>query len=251
MVHNPNLVRPSSVSNFSRQDSTTLRKSHSLVVTLATICLILICLLCIVVFGLVLVGKNLSSVSQSSALRSSSGQPLQDSISLVNRSILTLQNSVKSQEVPGNTVIPGNSKDGGMASARFAKIVEQLSFRLPSEVRPKRYNLHLHPNLVEKTFSGNVSIDLEVSKPVSFIAVHTKKLTISSTSLVQKLGSSQAVPLEETFEYEPLEYWITVPKETIQEGLYQLNMSFNGSLINRIVGFYASSYFNPLRNETR
>ncbi|XP_059611048.1 uncharacterized protein LOC132257980 [Phlebotomus argentipes] len=249
MVHNPaSLVRPSSVSNFSRQDSSTLRKSHSLVLSLATICVILAALLCIVVAGLVLVGRNLSRVSQSSALstRNFSGFSSQDPSSLANRSILTLPNSVNPQQVPGRV-------EGVMASTRLsaaaAKIVEQLSFRLPAEVRPKRYNLHLHPNLVEKTFSGNVSIDLEVSKPVSFIAVHTKKLTISSTSLTREASST--VPLEETFEYEPLEYWVTVPKETIGEGVYQLNMSFNGSLINRIVGFYASSYFNPEQNQTR
>ncbi|GAB0087436.1 Aminopeptidase [Sergentomyia squamirostris] len=257
MVHNPAiLVRPSSVSNFSRQDSHTLRKSHTLVLSLATICVVLTVLLCIVVVGLVLVGKNLSRISYTSALTArnfSESDQLSEqdliSASLANRSTFTLQKSGNSQQSPGT-----NNQHGAMTSTRLsaaaAKIVEQLSFRLPAEIRPKRYNLHLHPNLVEKTFSGNVSIDLEVSKPVSFIAVHTKKLTISATSL-EKNDLMDVVPLAETFEYEPLEYWITVPKDTIQEGVYQLNMTFNGSLINRIVGFYASSYFNPLQNETR
>ena len=143
--------------------------------------------------------------------------------------------------------------DRAEMTARFPKLVEQLGWRLPLQIRPKLYDLLLNPDLQTKTFSGNISIHLEVSKPISFIAVHSKLLTISNTKLVQNVAANETRPIDiaSSFEYPKFEYWITELSSPLSIGDYVLTLSFNGSLTDRIVGFYQSSYRDAVTNQTR
>lgn len=135
-----------------------------------------------------------------------------------------------------------------------SKILQHLSFRLPKELKPLRYNLILQPDLSSKTFNGNVTIRLEVMKPISYIPVHSKFLTVVTKEVVQ-LGDEEKPartiqPLL-TFEHPQLEYWVTEFAEPLEAGNYSLQLAFNGSLVDRIVGFYQSSYMDAKRNEKR
>lgn len=135
-----------------------------------------------------------------------------------------------------------------------SKVLQHLSFRLPRELKPLRYNLILQPDLKTKTFSGNVTIKLEVIKPISYIPVHSKFLTVE-TKEVKLLGSEnkpeRVLTPSLTFAHPQLEYWVTEFAEPLEVGNYSLQLAFNGSLVDRIVGFYQSSYLDKQRNERR
>lgn len=138
--------------------------------------------------------------------------------------------------------------------ANSSKISQLLSFRLPQEIRPLTYHLRLQPDLKNKTFSGNISITLELLKPISFIPVHSKLLTVETKGVQQLDADLQPIrPLTPslTFEEPRLEYWVTEFAEPLEAGNYCMQLDFNGSLVNRIVGFYQSSYLDRERNEKR
>lgn len=136
-----------------------------------------------------------------------------------------------------------------------SKVLNQLGYRLPKEIRPKHYNLFLNPNLQEKTFSGNITIKLEVLKPIQFIPVHANKLTVETLEVLALPSDSDATPQpitpSLTFSHPDLEYWVTEFADPLKEGNYSLKLNFNGSLTDRIVGFYQSSYLDKKTNETR
>lgn len=134
---------------------------------------------------------------------------------------------------------------------RFAN---QLSFRLQKEIKPLLYKLELFPDLVTKKFSGSVQIELDVISSVPYIAIHSKSLQITNTSLLP-INSTQdpslPVKISTSYPFEKYEYWVTEFEKPVEKGKYTFSLDFNGSLTDRIVGFYSSSYYSPTRNATR
>ncbi|XP_061399840.1 glutamyl aminopeptidase-like [Musca vetustissima] len=133
-----------------------------------------------------------------------------------------------------------------------SKIKHLLSFRLPKELLPQHYELRLQPDLLNKTFSGNVKIRLQILKPISFIPVHSKLLTVE-TKNVQRICDNSVVTVTPslTYDHPEFEYWVTEFAEPLDEGTYSIELAFSGSLVDRIVGFYQSSYLDKVRNVKR
>jgi glutamyl aminopeptidase len=128
----------------------------------------------------------------------------------------------------------------------------ELDYRLPNDTLPLHYEIYLHPDLEKGTFFGKVDVLLNVTQPRDFILIHTKYLTIKKTLLRQGEGTNgQEVTLVEAFEYAPNEFWVVRLGSKIQQGLYTLQLEFDGSLTKDIVGFYKSSYYNSDTNQTR
>lgn len=139
-----------------------------------------------------------------------------------------------------------------MRATPISKILDQLTWRLPQQIRPTLYNLLLRPDFKTKTFSGDVSIHLNVTAPISYVAVNHKQLSITKTTLLEKTSNGERnVEIATAFDYPEREYWVTELDEPLAIGEYILNLDFNGSLDNRIVGFYQSSYIDVNTNETR
>lgn len=137
-----------------------------------------------------------------------------------------------------------------------SKVLDKLTWRLPRAVRPVRYNLYVHPDFVAQRFSGRVAIQVVVTEPMDFIAVHANKLTVSGSQL-ERLASGDPssdrtnVSIAQSFAQPQFEYWITEPVERLQAGDYVLTLQYNGSLTDKIVGFYQSSYFDPVNKTKR
>ncbi|XP_011878875.1 PREDICTED: glutamyl aminopeptidase-like isoform X2 [Vollenhovia emeryi] len=117
------------------------------------------------------------------------------------------------------------------------------SFRLPKEVVPKHYDLLLHPNLKEGTFSGKTTILIDVQDDRRTIALHRKDLNITSAKLVT-YGLETDYEIEISNISEPTKYEIFVisTKTEIKRGLHNLSLEFTGNLRGKIVGFYSSKY---------
>lgn len=124
------------------------------------------------------------------------------------------------------------------------------SFRLPKEVIPIHYDLFMHPKLKEKTFSGKVTILIDVLDDRSTIALHQKDLNITSAKLKTD-GLEEDYEIEISSISDPSKYEIFVisTKNELKPGLYYLSLEFDGSLQNKIVGFYSSTYQNEETNK--
>ena len=67
-----------------------------------------------------------------------------------------------------------------MSSANAPSPVAPDPFRLPGHVRPTRYDVRLRPTLDDATFSGEVSIELDVSEPTTSIVLNAIELEIEA-----------------------------------------------------------------------
>lgn len=117
------------------------------------------------------------------------------------------------------------------------------SFRLPKDVIPIHYDLYLHPKLEEGTFYGKETILINVLEKKRTIALHQKDLNITVVKLTT-YGLEEDFEINITSVSNPTKYEIFVItiEQEIQPGLYNLSLSFSGSLKNKIVGFYTSQY---------
>lgn len=198
----------------------------------------------LLICALVVVGKGLSAKSDSDNFIVPKSEI--SSISLINRVENTRRNSI-------NTVGSKYDNDSDTKLSVMAKeLVSTLTFRLPSAIRPIAYNLFLNPNLKTKTFSGNVKIDFTVFEPVPVVTLHSKFLNVTTNKLIRNLeNGAEGIPIKSSFEYKKFEYFIVEPESELAVGNYTIDLTFDGSLDKKIVGFYGSSYFDKTKNETR
>ena len=54
------------------------------------------------------------------------------------------------------------------------------SVRLASHIYPTHYNLHLHPDLLSFTYTGNETIKIFSDKDIKEITIHSKDLDIET-----------------------------------------------------------------------
>ncbi|XP_014211540.1 glutamyl aminopeptidase [Copidosoma floridanum] len=126
------------------------------------------------------------------------------------------------------------------------------NFRLSQSVRPLNYDLYLHPDIEKGTFTGKVSILIDVSLNRKHLQLHQKDLNVTVVSL-QPHGSQEddgKVVIEKSYTDNENEIFNIALREEISSGLYNLCLSFEGSLQNKIVGFYSSKYKDEA-NKTR
>ncbi|XP_044586424.1 glutamyl aminopeptidase isoform X2 [Cotesia glomerata] len=128
----------------------------------------------------------------------------------------------------------------------------ELSFRLPKQVKPLHYDLYLHPNLIDGTFKGHVTILIDVMEVKNYIALHQKDLNITKTTLkTYDRNENYEIPIRDTYTIEKLEILVVSCNDNLPIGVYQLYFEFNGALQpDKIVGFYASTYKDE-NNATR
>ncbi|KAL5285219.1 ENPEP.2 family protein [Megaselia abdita] len=251
--HKPSVRPRSSLSEINYTENQNLPQSrqriqNQTVISLACLSLFLGTLCVLLLGALVITGRNLalssSSKSQSQTVNANEEPVLESFGSSTN--IILRKDKDDSKSTSVNKMLT--------EVMQKSKVLRAISFRLPSEIKPKRYDLYLHPNLKTKTFSGKVTIELDVLKPISFIPVHSKYLNITTEGLwrVSKNGEDKKkIEPSLTFNHEKFEYWITEFTDVLESGEYAITYNFNGSLTDRIVGFYQSSYLDEATNETR
>ena len=112
-------------------------------------------------------------------------------------------------------------------------------YRLPGSVVPRHYDMHLRPDLESETFTGNVEISLDISKPVSEILLNFKEIELKSAKLVGDDGTVAA----NDFTYdEELERVTIHLDDEVQAGSYRLDIDFDGILNRKLAGFYISTF---------
>ncbi|KAI9142649.1 aminopeptidase [Paraphysoderma sedebokerense] len=115
---------------------------------------------------------------------------------------------------------------------------------LPKLVLPSHYLVNLTPNFDDFSFAGSVDITVKFNGPTNTIAVNTNELKIHSAALKNVTMKTQQVfnatdiafnqPLEQTT--------FTFPSEFPAGTEAVLSIQFQGTMNDRMVGFYRSSY---------
>ncbi|GJQ82074.1 hypothetical protein Trydic_g6946 [Trypoxylus dichotomus] len=118
---------------------------------------------------------------------------------------------------------------------------EMANYRLPNSVIPVHYDLHLNPDLTGDSgnFEGKVVIRVSVQEATRTVKLHNNGLTISSVTID---GAACTYTTDTTYEL----LNITPENGPLDVGAAEITIEFSGSMENRIVGLYISSYTNGL-----
>ncbi len=138
------------------------------------------------------------------------------------------------------------------SSAAFAEQPFQFSEtpgKLPKEVAPKSYDIHIQPAIKERTFTGSETIVIEVAKATKTITLNANALTIASAKLLDATGKimqTAQVALdagEQTATF-------TFP-EDVTPGTHQLALTFAGKINTAGEGLFAATYEETGSNATK
>jgi puromycin-sensitive aminopeptidase len=119
------------------------------------------------------------------------------------------------------------------------------AYRLPTIVRPHRYDLTITPDLDASTFTGAVSINLEITEATNTIVLHAKDLVVGVEELWQEGGTPGTdVALD------PARDLVTITADRpLEQGAARLDLSFSGEISPGLLGFYRSTFVDSDGNE--
>ena len=111
------------------------------------------------------------------------------------------------------------------------------STRLPRDVVPRRYDLTIVPDLDAAQFTGEVTIDLDVTQRVAEVVLHAHELEVELETLAQS-GRN----LDATLIADPDAERVRIAAPDLALGSATLTLRFRGVLSDNLVGFYRSTY---------
>lgn len=116
--------------------------------------------------------------------------------------------------------------------------------RLPTYIKPEKYNLILTPYIYDGnfTFDGEISIILTVKNKTNKVTFHGVELYFHKIKLYKKEDGEEIKIIRKT-EDVPRQFHIITTAETLIAGQqYVLNITYMGILNDNLHGFYRSSY---------
>lgn len=127
--------------------------------------------------------------------------------------------------------------------------------RLPQNIKPIHYDLHLDPYLEENRFQGDVSILINVTEKsdyMAYILIHIKDMNVTQAK-VYKLASDakpdtatlgEELALTRTFEYQKNDFFVFELENDLEVGKYVLYMEYKSRFSSQLNGLYISTYTN-------
>src|SRR5215813_11757572 len=111
-------------------------------------------------------------------------------------------------------------------------------YRLPKNVKPRRYEIRLEPDLTAFTFRGDERISIAVVEATAEIVLNALELEIDAATVEWADKSQKAtVRLEPEKERAHLSF-----PQPLAPGDYSLKLAFRGILNDKLHGFYRSQY---------
>jgi aminopeptidase N len=112
--------------------------------------------------------------------------------------------------------------------------------KLPKDVVPLSYDIHLKPNVEKLTFAGSETVVLDVRKPVKTITLNVNTMTIASAKL---LGTDGKIEQDPRVAVDPKEETATLAFDTeIPSGRHQISVEFAGKINEAPMGLYYARY---------
>ncbi|XP_009205637.2 glutamyl aminopeptidase isoform X2 [Papio anubis] len=149
--------------------------------------------------------------------------------------------------LPSSTASPSGppAQDQDICPASEDESGQWKNFRLPDFVNPVHYDLHVKPLLEEDTYTGTVSISINLSAPTRYLWLHLRETRITRLPELKRPSGNQ-VQVRRCFEYKKQEYVVVEAEEELTpssgDSLYLLTMEFAGWLNGSLVGFYRTTY---------
>uniref|UniRef100_A0A4X2K432 Aminopeptidase n=1 Tax=Vombatus ursinus TaxID=29139 RepID=A0A4X2K432_VOMUR len=165
------------------------------------------------------------------------------------RSCDTSEDSGQTPTIPGSSSSTPSTLPPHEASPCPASTDENgpwTSFRLPAHINPVHYDLEVKPVMEEDTYTGTVTIHINVTEPTKYLCLHLRETWITEPSPALKKSSGEEVPVKRCFEYKAQEYVVIEAENELPRNdggsTYLLTMNFKGWLNGSLVGFYRTTY---------
>ncbi|HEY5627223.1 MAG TPA: M1 family aminopeptidase [Nitrospira sp.] len=112
-------------------------------------------------------------------------------------------------------------------------------YRLPRHIIPTRYELRLEPDLPSATFRGQETVLLTLSETTTTIVMNAADLVVSHAIMEDQEGQRQqaTVAIDES-----LQRCSLTLSQPIGPGEAKLHLTFQGTLNDKLRGFYRSTY---------
>jgi len=123
------------------------------------------------------------------------------------------------------------------SEAATSSLGELDPFRLPAGVSPTRYDVHLTPSLEAATFTGTVTVQLDIEVPTVTLALNAAELEVHSCVVN---GSAADFTLDDE-----TERLFVHTADELAVGPSTLVIEFSGILNDKLRGFYRSTYTDP------
>eukprot|EP00092_Neocalanus_flemingeri_P026889 GFUD01029145.1.p1 GENE.GFUD01029145.1~~GFUD01029145.1.p1 ORF type:complete len:1053 (+),score=224.11 GFUD01029145.1:199-3357(+) len=129
------------------------------------------------------------------------------------------------------------------AHIEVSENIRDINVRLPTNVKPSRYQLYLIPFIVPDNFtiSGHVEIQLDVSEPTDNITLHIYDITIHERDVTVLKEDGSMVEIVGHGYDEERQFYIIQLAEAVSSQL-SVSIFFTGVLNDELAGFYRSSY---------
>ncbi|MBC7480515.1 MAG: M1 family metallopeptidase [Rhizobacter sp.] len=133
---------------------------------------------------------------------------------------------------------------GARAEAPFA--LDRTPGKLPKNVVPVEYTLHLVPDLASLRFKGDVMIAIDVRRPTRHIVLNARNLRIESAALHRAGRAPLALVPQLDAERQTLSFALARP---LAPGRYELTMAYSGVINREIQGLYYDDYATAAGNK--
>ena len=126
-------------------------------------------------------------------------------------------------------------------------MTESKAVMLPRNIKPENYYIELTPDLGKFTFTGEVSIKIQILQQSSDITLNASELDIHECTLTRESGlNSKPINTNLDDKSETVTFEFAEPNKT---GPATLKIRFTGELNDRLRGFYRSKYTDVNGNQ--
>lgn len=122
---------------------------------------------------------------------------------------------------------------------------QSINYRLSDNIIPHAYDLFIQANVDFYSFSGNVTIDIEVKKSTSTIELHAINMTIVDNKVL--VNSGNGVEFSSVFmmyNNESEIITIVLDRALAANTNHTITLSFTGRIEYDMKGLYMSSYYD-------
>ena len=139
------------------------------------------------------------------------------------------------------------------SSVRGQKKKDSPSLRLPRQVSPIEYLVHLHPNLTTFNFSGKVDALLYCNEPANNITlhighkIHETSVKVAHIPDLADKNTIRELDVQEITRIHGEMMVISLDQNSVLERgqYYFIVIEFNSELSRGLSGFYLSKYYSP------
>lgn len=119
---------------------------------------------------------------------------------------------------------------------------------IPDSIKPLHYTIALRVDLSRWYYTGRTSVYFNLTEPAYQIPIHSNDLNVTAIHLLQGYDTFDILDVIVDTDYEFLRIY---PEALLQPGIYRLIVDFNGTVSNKLWGFYRSTWVDEYGEEQR